>query len=85
MANEYRPTDVYLKHMVIGSNEAMAGNFHVKELRVYEDICKYYLTGQLVIEVMQNAMNTRPNRYTILNDTDLSSNNLSLIFNKIYN
>ena len=36
------------------------------------------------IEVMQNAMNTRPNRYTILNYTDLSSNNLSLIFNKLY-
>lgn len=30
-------------------------NFHVKELRIYEDICKAYFTGQLVIETMLNV------------------------------
>lgn len=30
-------------------------NFHVKELRVFEDHCKFYFTGQLVIETEQNA------------------------------
>lgn len=30
-------------------------NFHVKELRIYEDICKFYFTGQLVIETEQNS------------------------------
>jgi hypothetical protein len=30
-------------------------NFHVKEFRIFEDICKFYFTGQLVIETMQNS------------------------------
>ena len=30
-------------------------NFHVKEFRIYEDICKSYFTGQLVIETMLNT------------------------------
>lgn len=30
-------------------------NFHVQELRIYEDNCKFYFTGQLVIEAQQNV------------------------------
>lgn len=36
------------------------------------------------IEIIQNARNTRPNRYTILDEVDLSSKNLGEIYNKIY-
>jgi len=36
-------------------------------------------------QIMQNAIGTRPNRYTILNDTDLSDDNLNIIYNKLYN
>lgn len=37
------------------SSATLNNNFHVKELRVFEDICKFYFTGQLVIETLQNA------------------------------
>lgn len=37
------------------NNNAISVNFHVKELRIFEDICKFYFTGQLVIETLQNA------------------------------
>lgn len=30
-------------------------NFHVQEMRIYEDHCKAYFTGQLVIEAHQNT------------------------------
>lgn len=30
-------------------------NFHVQELRIYEDVCKAYFTGQLVIETQLNV------------------------------
>lgn len=30
-------------------------NFHVQELRIYEDICKVYFTGQLIIEAHLNT------------------------------
>ena len=33
-------------------------NFHVQELRIYEDICKAYFTGQLVIETEYNTYET---------------------------
>jgi glycerol-1-phosphate dehydrogenase [NAD(P)+] len=36
------------------------------------------------IEIIQKARETRPNRYTILDEIDLSSNNLERIYNKIY-
>jgi hypothetical protein len=36
-------------------NGEVKNNYHVKELRVYEDICKSYFTGQLVIETMLNV------------------------------
>ena len=38
---------------IIGGD--VKNNFHVKELRIYEDICKAYFTGQLVIETMLNV------------------------------
>ena len=30
-------------------------NFHVQELRIYEDNCKFYFTGQLIIEAQYNT------------------------------
>lgn len=39
----------------MGPNGDLQVNFHVKEFRIYEDICKPYFTGQLVIETMLNA------------------------------
>lgn len=35
--------------------------------------------------IMQNAISTRPKRYTILNETDLSENNLKKIYKNLYN
>lgn len=40
---------------VSNENGVVKSNFHVKEIRIFEDICKAYLTGQLVIETNQNA------------------------------
>jgi glycerol-1-phosphate dehydrogenase [NAD(P)+] len=36
------------------------------------------------IVIMQNAISTRPNRYTILNETDLSENNLKKMYKNLY-
>lgn len=36
------------------------------------------------IEIMQNASGTRPNRYTILNDTDMSVESLTSLHNKLF-
>ena len=33
-------------------------NYHIQELRIYEDICKSYFTGQLIIETQYNAGDT---------------------------
>lgn len=33
----------------------VVNNFHVQELRIYEDNCKFYFTGQLVIEAHLNT------------------------------
>ena len=33
-------------------------NYHIQELRIYEDICKAYFTGQLIIETQYNAGDT---------------------------
>ena len=44
-----------LPHFDITSGGEVRVNYHVKELRVYEDICKAYFTGQLVIETMLNV------------------------------
>lgn len=35
--------------------EGEKNNFHVQELRIFEDHCKAYFTGQLVIEAHQNT------------------------------
>jgi hypothetical protein len=51
---KYLPFEATLKSMSINGVNYF-GIFHVKELRIYEDICKYYLTAQVVIEVLQNA------------------------------
>lgn len=58
----HQPTKANLLKLTIdGVNfvELVNGNpvvrFHVKELRLFEDICKFYFTGQLVIETMQNV------------------------------
>ena len=50
-----QPTKASLNVCTINDISYLPNNFHVKELRVYEDICKSYLTGQLVIETMQNS------------------------------
>lgn len=57
-----QPTKASLKSCTVNSlpyYEIIGGdvknNFHVKELRIYEDICKAYFTGQLVIETMLNV------------------------------
>ncbi len=49
-----QPTKVSLNQCTINGISYL-DNYHVKELRIYEDICKYYFTGQLVIETSQNA------------------------------
>lgn len=55
------PTKAELHHCSIGGknyqeieNNVVRNNFHVQELRIYEDNCKFYFTGQLVIEAHQN-------------------------------
>lgn len=55
MADIIQPSKVSLNECSINGISYLPDNFHVKELRVYEDICKFYFTGQLVIETEQNA------------------------------
>jgi hypothetical protein len=62
MANLFQPTKAKLDRCTIGDisfAESVGGqiqfNYHVKEFRIYEDICKAYFTGQLVIETMLNT------------------------------
>ena len=54
-----QPTKTVLFQCEINSlpfiNPDGTNNFHVKELRIYEDICKTYFTGQLVIETALNT------------------------------
>jgi hypothetical protein len=50
-----QPTKASLNVCTINDISYLPNNFHVKELRIYEDICKFYFTGQLVIETMQNS------------------------------
>jgi len=37
------------------------------------------------VKIMKNAISTRPNRYTILNDIDMTENNLLKIYNNLFN
>jgi hypothetical protein len=57
-----QPTKVALKTCSIGGvdwiTNAAQTNFHVKEFRIYEDICKFYFTGELVIETYLNVYET---------------------------
>ena len=54
-----QPTKAFLIECEINSVPFVgldgSNNFHVKELRVYEDICKTYFTAQLVIETYNNT------------------------------
>lgn len=57
-----QPTKAALRSCIVNSlpyvdysSGDVKNNFHVKELRIYEDICKAYFTGQLVIETMLNV------------------------------
>lgn len=43
-----------LPHIIVIGGE-MVPQYHVKEFRIYEDICKSYFTGQLVIETLLNT------------------------------
>lgn len=52
MKPTYQPTKAFLLQCTI--NGVSQPVFHVHELKVFEDICKFYLTGQLVIETMLN-------------------------------
>lgn len=49
-----QPTKAYLLRCTIGGTD-YRNNFHVQELRIFEDICKIYFTGQLVIEAHYNT------------------------------
>ena len=56
------PTEVILHTCSIAGhdyrtivNGTIGNRFHVQELRIYEDNCKFYFTGQLVIEAQQNV------------------------------
>lgn len=59
MANIFQPTRAYLRRCTISGlphyDTRIGNNFHVQELRIYEDICKIYFTGQLVIETHLNT------------------------------
>lgn len=81
-----QPTKVILKQCVIGStpNIELIGNnsrenFAVHSLRIYEDICKSYFTGQLVIEDQINQ--TDPYLYPA---TQVVISFMSLPNNKTY-
>lgn len=50
----FQPTKASLNDCTISGISYLSDAFHVKELRVYEDICKAYFTGQLVIETSLN-------------------------------
>lgn len=53
-----QPTKAELRRCEIAGLNYIVGNsnmFHVKEFRIYEDICKTYFTGQLVIETSMNT------------------------------
>lgn len=49
-----QPTKTALRDCTINGVSYLTNAFHVKELRVYEDICKPYFTAQLVIETLLN-------------------------------
>lgn len=53
------PLDLIVRRCSIGNvnhiDRNNGPNFHLKEMRLYEDVCKSYLTGELIIEVMQNG------------------------------
>lgn len=57
MANDYYPGKLWLKSATVAGSAGRKNfaNDGAIELRLYEDICKYYLTGQLIIEIMQDA------------------------------
>ena len=53
-----QPTRSHLLVCNIGGLDYKVGehnNFHVQELRIFEDHCKFYFTGELVIEAHQNT------------------------------
>ena len=58
MAEIIQPGKATLDNCVIGGVSFVDGersNYHVQELRIFEDHCKAYFTGQLVIEAHQNT------------------------------
>ena len=62
MTGVVQPTKGRLISVVVGDvpyysivNGVPEANFHVKEFRIFEDICKSYFTGQLVIETLLNV------------------------------
>lgn len=81
-----QPTKVVLKECVIGSTPHITvqgnnvkENFAVHSLRIYEDICKSYFTGQMVIEDQINQ--TDPYLYPA---TQVIISFMSLPNNKTY-
>lgn len=52
------PTKASLNDCTINGISYRSDDFHVTELRVYEDICKAYFTAQLVIETNLNNYET---------------------------
>lgn len=54
MDNIIQPSKAILLECTINGIE-FRNNFHVQELRVYEDICKVYFTAQLIIEAHLNT------------------------------
>lgn len=58
MAEIIQPGKAQLDSCVVGGVPYFEGdrnNYHVQELRIFEDHCKAYFTGQLIIEAHQNT------------------------------
>lgn len=58
MVQVIQPGKVILNQCTINGipyNDGITNYFHVQELRIFEDHCKPYFTGQLIIEAHQNT------------------------------
>jgi len=58
MSTWVQPTKANLTTCTVGGmpfTDGQKNNFHVQEMRIFEDHCKPYFTGQLVIEAHQNT------------------------------
>lgn len=65
-----QPTKAHILSCTIDGfphREGERNNYHIQELRIYEDHCKPYFTGQLVIEAHQNTWDTYVNAGAIIN------------------